>query len=92
MDVFRVLLQYAQAMQSNRVDKVILAAFGQKKCGWPATIFKGWAASMQLKIRSILSVLFSIISRDGRLASLSGGRRRLAVCASEGTAGFQGVQ
>jgi hypothetical protein len=69
MDVFRVLVQYAQAMQSHRVDKVILAAFGEKKFALAGDYFQqlGREYATQNPVYTVRTLPHHVVAMDGTL-------------------------
>jgi len=66
-DIFRVLLQYAQAQRDNRYDNVILAAYGQKKFVIPGSYFQqlGQEYATQNPVYTIRTFPHHVTAMDG---------------------------
>ena len=60
MDVFRVLLQYARELKDHQYQRIILAAYGQKKFVVPGEYFQQLGREYDFRIRFTQSVLSRI--------------------------------
>jgi hypothetical protein len=67
MDVFRVLLQYAQEQKSNQYKRVILAAYGQRKFVMPGDYFQqlGREYATQNPIYTVRTLPHHVLAMDG---------------------------